>query len=128
MSLVRKLPLGQKLYGGFGVVLRLVAVLGVVVVIGMSSMNSGAEALSKRTIPAVNAVDDMSLLADALARHQREHLAATTPADTRSLEGEFGNDRASFAAAAATFGSLARTAAERDALAQVKASFARRPR
>ena len=124
MQFFRKLSLGQKLYGSFGLVLVLALVLGVASLLSMGSMNRNANAVGRGAMPAVGAVDDMTTAANALIRHQREHL--TAPAgDKASVAKEIAADATSFQQAVATFGQYAITPADRSELASVRSLFAR---
>ena len=59
MPSIRNLSLRKKLYGSFGLVLALVALLGAVTLVQMSSMNQESSTVSSSVVPAISAADDM---------------------------------------------------------------------
>ena len=125
MSIVRNLSLSQKLYGSFALVLALAGVLGAVALLNMSSMNQHSTSVTQGALPANSAIDDMTLSADTLVRHQREHLNTASHADKAAIAGEIRSDAASFRADAATLAGLITTPAQRVQLDRAKALFSK---
>lgn len=119
---LKKLSLGQKLYGGFGVVLAITAALGIVVLLSMSSMNRQSANVTGSTFKSISAVDDMTTTINVLVRHQREHLGVTS-ADKANLAKEIKADEAHFVAQEAIFASLAATPTERKEMARVRSLY-----
>jgi CHASE3 domain sensor protein len=78
---LKKLTLGQKLYGGFGVALAIVAVLGVVVLLSMGSMNQrSAQQVSASTEQTSASTQEIAASAQELA---------TTAEQLEKLVGQF---------------------------------------
>src|SRR5262245_65418149 len=88
---------GQKLYGGFGFVLAVSAILGVVVLISMGSMNGRSRDVTGTVMPSVGAVDDTTKSMETLVRHQREHLNTAALADKREVAREIKSNEADVA-------------------------------
>ena len=122
MPSIRNLSLRKKLYGSFGLVLALVALLGAVTLIQMSSMNEESSTVSSSVVPAISAADDMRGSANTLVRHQREHLSA--PADDKGpVAAEIQSDARNFKLAEARFKALATTQGDRRGVAQASHLF-----
>jgi methyl-accepting chemotaxis protein len=119
-ALFSSLTLGRKLYAGFGAVLAVVAVLGVVVLLLMGAMDKRSRYLSGNSLPAIRAIDDMTASANRYVRHQREHMATSDPADKADVAGEIRNDDAQFRAADKALTALTTTPAERAGLARAE--------
>ncbi len=116
------LSLTKKLYGGFGIVVAVVAVLGVVVTLSMGSMNGRSSSVTSTVIPATRAIDDMTNAANTLVRHQREHLG-TAVADRPGIADEIAKDEAEFRTALTGLGALAASPVDRENVAGVKTLF-----
>jgi methyl-accepting chemotaxis protein len=123
VSLVRNLSLGKKLYGSFALVLVLAGVLGAVAIMSMSSMNTTSTSMSQGALPANTTIDDMTLSADQLVRHQREHLTTTSLSDKAGVAREIRDDATSFHADAKTLAGLITTPAEGAALHRANSLF-----
>src|SRR5579862_2560316 len=57
MSLVGNLSLRAKLFSGFGAVLALTAIMGVVLLSQVSSVYSGGKSIGNKALPSVHAID-----------------------------------------------------------------------
>jgi methyl-accepting chemotaxis protein len=125
VTIFKNLSLGQKLYAGFGLVLAVVAVLGVVVIVSMGSMHRQSSQISGNVAPSIGALDDMTTIANTLVRHQREHLNTVGSADKAGTAKEILADGGDFLASAAELRALAQSASDRAAVAQISALFAK---
>jgi hypothetical protein len=120
---LRRMSLGQKLYGSFGFALAVAVVLGVVVITSMGSMNQSSGQVTNTSFPSVGAVDDMILSVETLVRHQREHLNTPAAADKAQVATQMQADRKAFLAAAARFASLSHTPGDIRRAATVRSLF-----
>jgi methyl-accepting chemotaxis protein len=123
VSALRKLTLGQKLYGSFGIVIVLAAVLGAVVLLNMGTMNRHGTIVGGNVLPSTGSVDDMTNAANTLVRHQRETAMVSARADKLGTLKEVQDDANSFLAAEHAFGSHAQSAADQARLARAHALF-----
>jgi methyl-accepting chemotaxis protein len=120
MAVLRKLTLGQKLYGGFGVIIVLAVALGAVVLLNMGSMNSRGRSVGNVAMPSVGAVDDMTNQANTLVRHQREVAMIAGHADKQSALEEITADVTGFRDAERAFAAMPQSAADRARLADAR--------
>jgi methyl-accepting chemotaxis protein len=120
---LRRMSLGQKLYGSFGFTLAVAAVLGVVVITSMGSMNQSSDRVTNTAYPSVGAVDDMTTSIETLVRHQREHLTTPGAADKALVATQIQVDRKTFIGAAARFASLPHAPGDISRMATVRSLF-----
>ncbi len=119
-----RVPVRNKLFAAFGVVVAIAAVQGIMSIVQAGAMHDDQVQVSDGAFPAIAAADDMTIAINVYVRHQREHVSAAA-ADKADVASEMQSDKSDFLAAAARFASLSTTASDRAALAQVRTLFER---
>ena len=69
-----RLPLRTKLLGGFGAVVALMVVLGLLGLNNVSSVEQGAQRINNTTVASVNAVNEMRIWSQTLRKDQRDRI------------------------------------------------------
>ena len=119
MAWFRNLSLAKKLFGGFGVVLALLAVIVAVSYSGMSALSSSAHQVSKIELAQAGAVADVRAAVSDMHFSQGQYVM--TNGATRA---NFVADRATFEQALAHLRSVVTTQAQRSAAARLAAAYA----
>ena len=119
MTWFRNLSLAKKLFGGFGVVLVLLAVIVAVGYSGMNTLSASAHKVSKIELAQAGAVADVRAAVSDMHFSQAQYVM--TNGATRS---NFVDDRATFEKALAHLRSVVTTAAQRQAVAHLAAAYA----
>ena len=83
-----RLPLRLKLLGGFGAVVALMAVLGLLALNNVTSVQEGAEKINNTTVPSVNAVNELRIWSQTYRKDQFRHAAAPTMAKLNEIQNE----------------------------------------
>ncbi|MFA9272151.1 MAG: methyl-accepting chemotaxis protein [Baekduiaceae bacterium] len=121
-----RVPLRAKLLGGFGAVVALMVVLGLLGLNNVSSVEQGAERINDDTVPSVNAVNEMRIWSQTLRKDQFRHAAAPTQAKMNEIENvDVPLDIKSVNAAFTALGPLVKGDSREEArLAKAKATWA----
>ncbi len=88
----RRVSVRTKLLGGFGTVLVLMVVLGLVAMSKASSLGDQAILVGRDTVPSIATIKEADKDLTNLRAHQWQLLASTAPAEIAELEKELGSD------------------------------------
>ncbi|MBJ7332484.1 MAG: MCP four helix bundle domain-containing protein [Solirubrobacteraceae bacterium] len=79
-----RLPLRTKLLGGFGAVVTLMVILGLLALNNVTTVQDGAKKINDDTVPSVNAVNEMRIWSQTMRKDQFRH--AFAPNDAKRVE------------------------------------------
>ena len=91
------LRLKTKLLLGFGLVIALLAIVGVTAIIEIKAVSAQTSEIKDRWLPSVYSIEEMRIGAGSFRRHQHAHLSATTPAEMEKCERQMAEDLLIFA-------------------------------
>jgi methyl-accepting chemotaxis protein len=94
-----RMSVRTKLLGGFGIVLALALVLGLVAVTKMSAINDATEFEATNVVPALEAVGEINAVQSDYRVAQLEHVIASTPAELEAAEKTMADEAADMDAA-----------------------------
>jgi methyl-accepting chemotaxis protein len=75
--MLMKLGVRHKLFGGFGLLIVVTAILGVVALLQIGSISSGTRDIATNALPSVGTVDDIAAAVEVYRQDQYHHVAAS---------------------------------------------------
>src|SRR2546421_11146941 len=114
MQFFRDLSVRAKLFGGFGTVLVLTAVMGVVLLTELGSVNKAGEYLGAKAVPSVESINSIALSAVDFRRAQLKYVLTPKSAGGVQAKADWTADGANVEAALQKYASMVANAQDRE--------------